>query len=34
MDILESILMINILELVCLFGILMIMAIRTDKKNK
>ena len=33
MDILESILMINILELVCLFGILMILAIRSDREK-
>ena len=33
MDIVESILMINILELVCLFGILMILAIRSDREK-
>ena len=33
MDILEGILGVNILELVCLFGILLILAIRSDREK-
>ena len=34
MDILEGILGVNVLELVCLFGILVIMAMLKDREDK